>query len=261
MSRIKNTFYNIDYYQFEPLRKLPEDEKIKCKLSGSITQEILKRLNEIQGFLLVQDSSFCEEGEGILTFSMECYVPKRSLEELKKTAKELALAVTHNSQQIVLHEIPGGYLYSGWKTGRKTKLKPEDLPKSFVYIRNYKKHGYIQTAGVVDVKYKPSPFHNHAFKDDFLYISYHQPMAVIGGEEKGWMDTFKHCDEYIFGSDIIGVLDGIEKNNPDNEELQVLCKEIEGRMVEQYNAFIDEASEMRGGFERIESFDELRKGY
>lgn len=147
-----------------------------------------------------------------------------------------------------------GYLFSGWRTGRKTRIRPEDLPPYYIKVTNYKKDGYIKTSDVSDVYYEPSKFHNHTFKDDFLLIVY--------GDKKLSKDSFTAnltiCDEYIFGNDIIDVVAGIEKYNPQNEQLQERIKKIKEDMVVQYNLYVDEMEE--SGFQhsdKIKSFDEL----
>lgn len=156
--------------------------------------------------------------------------------------------------QYEYNEDKNGYLFSGWRTGKKTKIKPEDLPPDYIKVTNYKKDGYIKTSNVSDVYYEPSKFHNHTFKDDFLLIAY--------GDNKLPKDSFTMnltiCDEYIFGNDIIDVVAGIEKYNPQNEQLQERIKKIKEDMVVQYNLYVDEMEE--SGFQhsdKIKSFDEL----
>ena len=70
---------------------------------------------------------------------------------------------------------------------------------------------------------------------------------------------FDACDEYIFGNDILNIIKGIEKNNTDNKELQDKIKTIKARMVNQYNAFIDEVGGRLGsGYSYVKDFSELR---
>lgn len=63
-----------------------------------------------------------------------------------------------------------GYLFSNARY--KTKIKPEDLPESYIWGRYYKRWGYLNAEGVVDVYYIPNKCFNHFLRDDNLFISY-----------------------------------------------------------------------------------------
>ena len=147
----------------------------------------------------------------------------------------------------VFKKLPDHRLYSGWGFSHPTKLTPEDLPDDYILLSNYKKHGYIRTSGVRSVIYKPSSFHNHTFKDDFLFISYSVELGefVAGFEEKS---TFDLCDEYIFGNDIIDFIAAMDKYSPDID-----TSLIKKQMVDQYNAYCEEM----GKEKKINSFEEL----
>lgn len=140
--------------------------------------------------------------------------------------------------------LPNNRLYAGWGFRYPTKLTPADLPQDYIFLDNYKKCGYIRTAGVKDLIYHPSPFHNHAFKDDFLYISYTKSLG----------DTFEECDEYIFGDDIVEFIFAVEKYSPGID-----VTNIKKRMVEQYNLYCDEMNEsFNHGCKKIAHLEELR---
>ena len=70
------------------------------------------------------------------------------------------------------------FLYSSGKY--PTKIKAEDLPEDYIQIQNraiwYLK-GYLKTSGIIDMKYKWAKI-NHLFKDDYLYISYKEPLQT-----------------------------------------------------------------------------------
>ena len=66
----------------------------------------------------------------------------------------------------VFKYLPDGRLYSGWEFAHPTKLTADDLPAYYILLNDYKKHGYIRSAGVKGLLYHPSPFHNHYFKDE-----------------------------------------------------------------------------------------------
>ena len=114
----------------------------------------------------------------------------------------------------------------------------------------------METAGVVDMIYEPGPFHNHTFKDDFLYIAYKERLPEA--KQGCWSELLEACDEYVFGNDIINVLKGIETNNPDNQELLDKVQTIKSQMVVQYNAYVDQMRQDFGREEKyIKDFSEL----
>lgn len=139
--------------------------------------------------------------------------------------------------------LPDGRLYSGWRFSHPTKLTAEDLPAYYILLTNYKKYGYIRTAGVKGLIYHPSPFHNHAFKDDFLFISYDHQLG-----EYNEATTWDECDEYIFGNDIVKFIAAVDIWSPGID-----MSKIKKMMVDQYNAYCDEV----GHSNKIENFENL----
>lgn len=67
--------------------------------------------------------------------------------------------------------IDGSLYYYGLNRNYPTKIKPEDLPESFMKYWDGNSQHYLETAGVVDILYQPV-INNHVFRDDSLYISY-----------------------------------------------------------------------------------------
>ena len=134
--------------------------------------------------------------------------------------------------------LPDGRLYAGWGSRYPTKLTPADLPDDYIRNYDYKKNGFIRTSGVKDLVYAPAPFHNHAFKDDYLYISYGKKLPPYKAADWGEGSTYAECDEYIWGNNIVDFIFAVEKNSPD-----VNVADIKRRMVEQYNAYCDEMNE------------------
>lgn len=187
-------------------------------------------------------------------FYTDCYfalepIPSEKLQELREADDYWK----YRTRYYVKRKLPDNRLYSGWSKIHPTKITPSDLPPDYILLHNYKKHGYIRTAGVVDVVYHPSPFHNHAFKDDFLYISY---TSVLGEYKEGYGEdsTFIKCDEYIFGNDIVDFVLAAEKNSP-----QFDFSEVKKKMVDQYNAYCDEMNEWPAGprHNHIDKLEEL----
>ena len=102
------------------------------------------------------------------------------------------------------------YIYNGFLLANdryKTKMKPEDLPDSFIFISGGGvHHGFLDAAGVIDLKYVPNLWINHLLKDDCLVISY---TGKIGNEEKHY--CFENEDQCIYGNSILYFLEGARK--------------------------------------------------
>lgn len=111
---------------------------------------------------------------------------------------------------------------------------------------------------MADVAYKPCLFDNHAFKDDFLCITYKDKSGKMFGDKSELDELTDASDEYIFGNDILRVVEGIVKNNPDNQELQKKMLKIKERMVEKYNTYVEEENrKWNHGLKKVDSFEEL----
>ena len=244
--RFGSKFYNIDFISMRRISKVPEDTKIVCKVIGEITNDKIPTLVDMFGDYMhdvqpVESNMQWLQQQIILTVG--------ELKTTKETLKAMGLYLSYDKYTYVKHSTDDGTLFAGWKTGRKTKIKPEDLPDSYVRVHNYKKNGYIETAGVIDVLYKPSPFHNHTYKDDFLLLSYTKMMNPNH-------DMWEECDEYIFGNDIVDVIFGIEKNNP---KLKEQIQAIKDAMVVQYNLYVDEMSQWpHNTTTKIEKLEDIR---
>lgn len=171
-------------------------------------------------------------------------IPEEEKQKLRDAWAKEGQVWEERDYWMVKHELPDGRLYSGWDRPRATKIRVEDLPAYYIEMFDYKKRGYLRAAGVVSLVYHPSPFHNHAFKDDFLYISYTRDL----GEYKRDI-TYQGCDEYIWGYDIVSFVKAIEIWSPEIE-----VEDIKRRMVEQFNLYCDE---VRDGDGKIERFEEL----
>lgn len=225
--RIVRAFYNDMYYKYVPLRKLDSEERI----IGQI------RVWNADGFLADLQNAFpdIEPVEGYVEENniISIIFPIRIHKKLFSYVRKKGFYLDYPRYLVVKQEIPGGYLYSGWGTGRKTRILPEDLPPSYIRLYNYKKSGYLQTACVKDIFYRPSRFHNHSYKDDFLFLSYKEPFK----EGCDWFQIKDAFTEYVFGNDIVDVVFGVEKYSPDLKEK---TDAIKARMVEQYNLYVDE---------------------
>jgi len=102
----------------------------------------------------------------------------------------------------------GGYLFSNGIYF--TKIRPEDLPESYVegVYYGYNK-GFLNAAGVKDLLYVPNYHVNHMFKDDFLYISYDEPLFL--NPNRGLGERVLGYDEYVWGYNIVHFLKAAEK--------------------------------------------------
>lgn len=254
--RFNSKFYCQEYISVVPTRRASEDTIIPCCIYGeSITKSLIDELEQKFDFFLKGGNE--ERNLGSCCYRVNGFMKKANMNKAKEDLKKNGFDIRFDTYVSAQFKLPEGYLYSGWKTGRRTKIKPEDLPESYVYLSNYKKNGFLETAGVVDIVYHPSPFHNHTFKDDFLFISYSRKFAD-NGQNCNFDMLVDGCDEYVFGNDIISVVHGIELNNKDDEQLIQKIQKIKSDMVKQYNAY---AEEMKSSFGRkvsyIEDFSEL----
>lgn len=103
----------------------------------------------------------------------------------------------------------------------QTKIKPEQLPDSYIEGLYYAyDHGYMNTAGIKYMIYRPNKCFNHMFKDDFLFISYDKPI-----EKDKYM--FYKSDEYVWGTNIIAILKGAEKYS--GYDISEIKKQIEDK--------------------------------
>lgn len=106
---------------------------------------------------------------------------------------------------------PDGFLYADrtWPT----KIRPEDLPPSYVYGRFYATYGYMDTSGITDLLYIPSRFSNHYLKDDCLMIAYGGKIEPVENPPKScgyvsYLDAYTGFDERIWGNEILTVVAG-----------------------------------------------------
>lgn len=119
------------------------------------------------------------------------------------------------------------YLYS--KGMYPTKIKKEDLPGDYVRIMSrtyWYLWGYIKTSEIVDMKYEMCKI-NHLFKDDYLYISYHEPLRKKQ-ITRGYSD-YVNDDVRICGSGIIPIVLAAEKNS--NYDITEIRKQIEEKRL------------------------------
>ncbi len=107
--------------------------------------------------------------------------------------------------------LPNGRLYAnGTFPSNKTK---ETLPKSFIQVHYLGQWSFMQSAGVVDIIYRPAYWiDNHLYKDDCLLISYKDKITLKAQDEK-WarLDDFAGVDIHLFGRSIVDFVDGVEK--------------------------------------------------
>lgn len=218
--KFNSKFYGIDFYGYEHINKVSEKEPINCELRGQITKEIVKKMQDDFGFMSI--NGFELDNEPGIVYGLKGLMPRGNVEKAKAALKEDNIYMSYERYTSVKFQ-NGEYLFSGWRSKVRTKIKPEDLPESYVELHNYKKHGYLETAGVADVAYRPCLFDNHAFKDDFLCITYKDKSGKMFGDKSELDELTEASDEYIFGNDILMVVEGIVKNNPDNQNLQKKC--------------------------------------
>ncbi len=75
------------------------------------------------------------------------------------------------------------------------------IPKSFIQVHYLGQWSFMQSAGVVDIIYRPAYWiDNHLYKDDCLLISYKDKITAKAQDEK-WarLDDFAGVDIHLFG--------------------------------------------------------------
>ena len=87
-----------------------------------------------------------------------------------------------------------------------TKITESDLPEDYIDIHSrsiWYMEGHLKTSGIVDMDYTYCK-ENHLFKDDYVYISYHEKLKR---EINEW--SFSHITNYdvcISGNDIVDIV-------------------------------------------------------
>lgn len=230
--RINSRFYNIDYDTMIPVMKADDEHVMLYTVFNHESIETLKELESKFGFS--PDYATAEMiNNGVMPLKATGSIKVKNLAGINQYVKENGMSCDFDNRVWVRKKLPDDYLYSGWKTGYRTKIKAEDLPESYVLLTNYKKHGYLDTSGVTDIYYKPSVFNNHAFKDDIIFISYTGPMNMD-------KDIYEECDEYVFGNDILNVVKGIEKYSNTNIAVIKKIVNVKTKMLKKYNAYAQE---------------------
>lgn len=116
-----------------------------------------------------------------------------------------------------------GYLFSDMVY--PTKIKPEDLPEWYVHGRYCKRWGYLSAKGVADLKYIPNLWVNHFLKDDFLLVSYHEPIREVPDGKWIW-EKYNGFDFTISGNEILWFLKAARKYS------EIDISEIAGQIQE-----------------------------
>lgn len=117
-----------------------------------------------------------------------------------------------------------------WAAGRyKTKIRPEDLPKGFVYGRYYKRFGYMNANGIKDMKYIPC-YINHSLKDDLLLISYGKPIELKPDttDRLSALSRYNY-DEFADGLCIISILKAAKKYS--GYDIEPIKQQIHEKML------------------------------
>lgn len=111
------------------------------------------------------------------------------------------------------------FLYS--KGIYPTKIRKEDLPEDYIKVHSrviWYMTGYLKTSGVKEPKYKALEI-NHLFKDDYLYISYKEPLVEVV-DRWGFRD-YENADICICGNSIVPIILAIEKYSPEVDTSEV----------------------------------------
>lgn len=108
-----------------------------------------------------------------------------------------------------------------------TKITKDDLPEWYCPVTIRRRNGFLSAKGVVHLLYQPNYVFNHMFKDDFLYISYNQPIVKVPREE-----SIYRCvgfNEVICGGNIVRFVKAAEKYS--GYDITQIKEEIERKRV------------------------------
>ena len=109
----------------------------------------------------------------------------------------------------------------------RTKFTVEDIPEWYCKLRRRGEYEYVRAKGVKHLLYKPNLFHNHMFKDDFLYISYDRPIRPR--ENAFRFTTFYIADNLLWGWNIVSFLKAADKYS--DLDITGIKEEIEQKRV------------------------------
>ena len=197
-------------------------------------------LKEATEFIITRNDGMRAEGRVCI----------RDIESFREKCLKHGVDGSTNGYVMYNDTLPDGRLYVARSRIFSTNLTAADIPESYCHLKGYKKPGYLRTDGISKLVYHPSPFHNHSFKDDFLYIFYDGDIegAEVVTDSRGLATKYDEC---VFGNDIIAVIRHIDRYSP-----EIDTEEIREKMVQQYNDFVDEVGH-RYGSKKVSSFEEL----
>ena len=220
-------FYYKEYSSMKRVADINDDElmvRVRIYRADGLTDDdIRKDLPEFYGAHM----------DGMRTGG---YVMKKDLPAFRKKCGSLGIQVDADRYVYYTSELPDGRLYASRATRLyPTKMTANDLPASYLEVTNYKKHGYVRTVGVIKVVYKASRFNNHACKDDFIFIFYEGNASAADADNMDFSAVSEACDVFIFGNDIIFVVNAIARFSPGCD-----ISSIKKGTVDKYNAYVEE---------------------
>ena len=232
MSEIDSNFYYTSFLKHVYLDELGENDLVKMDLRfRSLTdkEEIINR------FGLTPASN-----------GLHFYAKKKDILAIRNSE-----GIIHSKVKKFYFDRVGGdgRLYTlDKKTGEyeEAEIRDEDLPDSFIELFNFRKMGWIQTAGIKDLKYVPSDSNSCAFSDDHVLISYDKKIP----EDANFMSV----DYYIFGYDIVRFVLAAERNSPRSP-----ARKVKKELLDRHNRYIDEMQLAfpNTEFTRISKLEEL----
>lgn len=123
-----------------------------------------------------------------------------------------------------------------------TSIRKEDLPPFYIQGWIGRKYGWIDTKNFYDLVYKPNKFTNHAFKDDFLMISYTQGQKIEKGDSSLFQE-YKGYDVLLWGGIIPDFVAAAKKNS--SFDVSVIIRQIQDKLAwlkatypEDYNSIV-----------------------
>lgn len=140
---------------------------------------------------------------------------------MKKCASTLYLPLHRNPKTKELERDKDGFLFA--KGIYRTKIRPEDLPDWYVKGYIHRQEGYLCAKGVRYLLYKPNYLTGHRNKDDFLFISYNDPIEPDAEDRRGiWFHGYDHV---VWGDMINDFLQAAKRHS--NYDISSIMEELE----------------------------------
>lgn len=141
--------------------------------------------------------------------------------------------------------LPNGWLYANGRN--RTKIKPEDLPDTYIPLMVFKVDGYIRIDGIKDIVYKPNYHINHMHKDDFLYISYSTP--IQSDVDQHGFTRYYNYDALLWGGNISHFIRAVRERGA--YDIEPIAKEVIKKEIFFFEKYPEERQYIKSSYTLI----------